>query len=98
MDIVENANKSYEDVKCSKCFNSAERSKCQVDNRDNYNGGHNDRYKEFETFMKMQLEFNKTFESLITSNIIQINKQTYIELKEVEQKCKNQTRYTYAEG
>ena len=39
MDIVVNANKSYEDVKCWKCFNSAERSKCQVDNRDNYNGG-----------------------------------------------------------
>ena len=36
-------------------------------------------------------------ESLITSNTIQINKQT-IELKDVEQKCKNQTRSTYAEG
>ena len=44
----------------------------------------------------MQLEFNKKFESLITSNTIEINEQT-IELKDVEQRCKHQTRYTYAE-
>ena len=47
--------------------------------------------------MKMQLEFNKKFESLNTSNTIEINEQT-IELKDVEQRCKNQIRYTYAEG
>ncbi|CAH3152366.1 unnamed protein product [Porites evermanni] len=41
--------------------------------------------------MKMQLEFNKKLESLITTNSIGINEQV-IELKDMEQKCKNQSR------
>ena len=43
--------------------------------------------------MKMQLDkkLNKKLESLITTNSIGINEQV-IELKDLEQKCKNQTR------
>ena len=32
------------------------------------NSAHDDRYEEFKSFMKMQLEFNKKLESLITTN------------------------------
>ena len=56
-----------------------------------HNSAHDDRYEEFKSFMKMQLEFNKKLESLITANSIGINEQV-IELKDLEQKCKNQTR------
>ena len=52
---------------------------------------HDDGYEEFKSFMKMQLEFNKKLESLITTNSIGINEQV-IELKDLEQKCKNQSR------
>ena len=55
------------------------------------NSAHDDRYEEFKSFMKMQLEFNKKLESLITTNSIGINEQV-IELKDLEQKCKNQSR------
>ena len=55
------------------------------------NSAHDDRYEEFKSFMKMQLEFNKKLKSLITTNSIGINEQV-IELKDLEQKCKNQSR------
>ena len=51
------------------------------------NSAHDDRYEEFKSFMKMQLEFNKKLESFITTNSIGINQQV-IELKDLEQKCK----------
>ena len=55
------------------------------------NSAHDDRYEEFKSFMKRQLEFNNKLESLITTNSIGINEQV-IELKDLEQKCKNQSR------
>ena len=55
------------------------------------NSAHDDRYEEFKSFMKMQLEFYKKLESLMTTNSIGINEQV-IELKDLEHKCKNQTR------
>ena len=55
------------------------------------NSAHDDRYEEFKSFMKMQLEFYKKLESLITTNSIGINEQV-IELKDLEHKSKNQTR------
>ena len=55
------------------------------------NSAHDDGYEEFKSFMKMQLEFYKKLESLITTNSIGINEQV-IELKDLEHKSKNQTR------
>ena len=48
------------------------------------NSAHDDRYEEFKSFMKMQVEFNKKLESLIATNSIGINEQV-IELKDLEQ-------------
>ena len=55
------------------------------------NSAHDDRYEEFKSFMKRQLEFNNKLGSLITTNSIGINEQV-IELKDLEQKGKNQSR------
>ena len=52
---------------------------------------HNDRYEKFEAFIKEQLDFNKKIKSHISSNSIEISKCT-IELKDLEQKSKNQAK------
>ena len=52
---------------------------------------HDDRYEKFEAFIKEQRDFNKKIESHISSNSIEISECT-IELKDLEQKCKNQAK------
>ena len=49
---------------------------------------HDDRYEEFEFFMKTQRDFNHNIESQILTNCIEIS-ECAIELKDLEQKCKN---------
>ena len=48
---------------------------------------HDDRYEKFEAFVKEQRDFNKKIESHISSNSIEIS-----ELKDLEQKSKNQAK------
>ena len=52
---------------------------------------HDDRYEEFEFFMKTQRDFNHNIESQILTNCIEIS-ECAIELKDLEQKCKNGTK------
>ena len=52
---------------------------------------HNDRYKKLEAFIKEQRNFNKNIKSHISSNSIEISECT-IELKDLEQKSKNQAK------
>ena len=52
---------------------------------------HNDRYEKFEAFIKEQRDFNKKIKSHISSNSIEISECT-IELKDLEQKSKNQAK------
>ena len=52
---------------------------------------HDDRYEKFEAFIKEQRYFNKKIESHISSNSIEISECT-IELKDLEQKSKNQAK------
>ena len=52
---------------------------------------HDDRYEEFELFMKTQRDFNQKIESQISTNCIEI-RECAIELKGLEQKCKNGTK------
>lgn len=52
---------------------------------------HDDRYEEFELFMKTQRDFNQKIESQISTNRIEIS-ECAIELKDLEQKCKNGTK------
>ena len=52
---------------------------------------HDDRYEKFEAFIEEQREFSKKIESHIASNSIEISECT-IELKDIEHKCKNQTK------
>ena len=52
---------------------------------------HDDRYEEFELFMKTQRDFNQKIESQISTNCIEIS-ECVIELKDLEQKCKNGTK------
>lgn len=52
---------------------------------------HDDRYEKFEAFIKEQRDFNKKIESHISSNSIEISECT-IELKDLEQKSKNQAK------
>ena len=49
---------------------------------------HDDRYEEFELFMKTQRDFNQKIESQISTNCIEISECT-IELKDLEQRTKN---------
>ena len=51
---------------------------------------HDDRYDEFECFMKAQREFNNKIERQISMNSVALN-ENVIEPQDVEQKCKNQT-------
>ena len=48
-------------------------------------------YEKFEAFIKEQRDFNKKIESHIASNSVEISECT-IELKDLEHKCKNQTK------
>ena len=50
---------------------------------------HNDRYEKLEAFIKEQRDFNKNIKSHISSNPIEKSECT-IELKDLEQKAKNQ--------
>ena len=52
---------------------------------------HDDRYEKFEAFIKQQRDFDKKIESHISSNSIEISECT-IELKDLEQKSKNQAK------
>ena len=52
---------------------------------------HDDRYEEFELFMKTQRDFNQKIESQISTNCTEIS-ECAIELKDLEQKCKNGTK------
>ena len=52
---------------------------------------HDDRYEKFEAFIKEHRDFNKKIESHISSNSIEISGCT-IELKDLEQKSKNQAK------
>ena len=52
---------------------------------------HNGRYEKFEAFIKEQRDFNKKIKSHISSNSIEISECT-IELKDLEQKSKNQAK------
>ena len=52
---------------------------------------HNDRYEKLEAFIKEQRDFNKNIKSHISSNSIEISECT-IELKDLEQKSKNQAK------
>ena len=52
---------------------------------------HDDRYEEFEFFMKTQRDFNQKIESQISTNCIEIS-ECAIELKDLEQRCKNGTK------
>ena len=52
---------------------------------------HDDRYEKFEAFIKEQRYLNKKIESHISANSIEISECT-IELKDLEQKCKNQAK------
>ena len=52
---------------------------------------HDDRYEKFEAFIKEQRDFNKKIESHISSNSIEVSECT-IELKDLEQKSKNQAK------
>ena len=52
---------------------------------------HDDRFEKFEAFIKEQRDFNKNIESHISSNSIEISECT-IELKDLEQKRKNQAK------
>ena len=52
---------------------------------------HDHRYEEFEFFMKTQRDFNHNIESQILTNCIEIS-ECAIELKDLEQKCKNGTK------
>ena len=52
---------------------------------------HDDRYEKFEAFIKEQRDFNKKIKSHISSNSIEISECT-IELKDLEQKSKNQAK------
>ena len=52
---------------------------------------HNDRYEKFEAFIKEQRDFNKKIKSHISSNSIEIS-ECMIELKDLEQKSKNQAK------
>ena len=52
---------------------------------------HDDRYEEFELFIKTQRDFNQKIESQISTNCIEIS-ECAIELKDLEQKCKNGTK------
>lgn len=49
---------------------------------------HDDRFEEFELFMKTQRDFNQKIESQISTKCIEIS-ECAIELKDLEQKCKN---------
>ena len=52
---------------------------------------HNGSYEKFEAFIKEQRDFNKKIKSHISSNSIEISECT-IELKDLEQKSKNQAK------
>ena len=52
---------------------------------------HHGRYEKLEAFIKEQRDFNKKIESHISSNSIEISECT-IELKDLEQKGKNQAK------
>ena len=52
---------------------------------------HDDRYEEFEAFMKAQREFNNKIESHISMNSVALN-ENVIELQDLEHKCKNLTK------
>ena len=52
---------------------------------------HDDRYEKFQAFIKEQRDFNKKIERHISSNSIEISGCT-IQLKDLECKCKNQTK------
>ena len=52
---------------------------------------HDDCYEEFELFMKTQRDFNQKIERQILTNCIEIS-ECGIELKDLEQKCKNGTK------
>ena len=52
---------------------------------------HDDRYEKFEAFIKEQRDSNKKIENHISSNSIGLSECT-IELKDLEQKCKNQAK------
>lgn len=52
---------------------------------------HDDRYEEFEAFMKAQREFNNKIESQISMNSVALN-ENVIELQDLEHKCKNLTK------
>ena len=52
---------------------------------------HDDLYEEFELLMKTQRDFNQKIESQISTNSIE-RSECAIELKDLEQKCKNGTK------
>ena len=52
---------------------------------------HDDRYEKFKAFIKEQCDFSKKIECHIASNSLEISECT-IELKDLEHKCKNQTK------
>ena len=52
---------------------------------------HDDRYEEFESFMKVQREFNSRIERQVSKNSMELNENT-IELKDLDQRCKNHTK------
>ena len=52
---------------------------------------HDDRYEEFEAFMKAHREFNDKIESQISMNSVALN-ENVIELQDLEHKCKNLTK------
>ena len=52
---------------------------------------HDNRYEEFEAFMKAQREFNHKIESQVSMKSIALN-ENVIELRDLEHKCKNLTK------
>ena len=96
MDIIKNGSvfKEQEQVGSEESKASAEDTEVIAANShplSSLKSAHDDRYEEFEAFMKAQREFNNKIESQISMNSVALN-ENVIELQDLEHKCKNLTK------
>ena len=96
MDIIKNGSvfKEQDQVASEISKSSAEDTEVIVADSDpllSLKSAHDDRYEEFEAFMKAQREFNNKIESQVSMNSVALN-ENVIEVRDLEHKCKNLTK------
>ena len=96
MDIIKNGSvfKEQDQVATEISKSSAEDTEVIVADSDpllSLKSAHDDRYEEFEAFMKAQREFNNKIESQVSMNSVALN-ENVIEVRDLEHKCKNLTK------